>query len=145
MRFSRFVLPVLLIAVAVMIFATSSGPAETPDAFDQDTTLSEAQLASQDTGKPVLVLATADWCAPCQRLKRTTLAEPEVNNLIAEKTEPVYLDLTDAANDPELAATAQRLGIQGIPDLVLLRHGEIVSRRVGGASADELIAWLDSH
>ena len=49
------------------------GPAETPGVFEAGYSLQEATQKSASAGKPMLVLVTADWCPPCQALKRGAL------------------------------------------------------------------------
>lgn len=134
----------IIVVVGWMFVQLLSGPAGTPEAFAESLTLEQATLRANESGKPVLVFATADWCGPCQRLKRTSLADSRVNATILARTEPVYLDLTDAQNDPDAAAAAQRMGVQGIPALLLLRDGQVISRK-GPLSANDLVAWLESH
>jgi thioredoxin-like negative regulator of GroEL len=48
----------------------------------------------------------------------------------------------DTQNNPALAT---RFGIRGIPDLVLLRGGTIVSRLAGAQSVEAVLAWFRQH
>ncbi len=140
-----YIFPIILVAVAVfLLLRFGGGPAEKPRAFVDSMTLHEATAQANELNKPVLVFATADWCGPCQRLKRTSLADERVNDAILQQTVPVYLDLTHAHNNETLAAEAQRLGVQGMPTLLLMRHGEVISRR-GPMTAAQIIDWLDVH
>lgn len=127
------------IAALAGLRAIRGGVAPTPIVFVGTMPLADAQDASAASGKPVLVFATADWCGPCQRLKRGALSDVEVAKRIEAKTIPVYLDVTDGV-PPEAAG----LGIDGIPALIVLEDGRVVSRLVGLHSAAELEAWLDS-
>lgn len=135
---------VLLLAVAALavvggLRAMRGGVAPVPAVFVGAVPLADAQAQSASSGKPVLVFATADWCVPCQRLKRGALSDPELAARIEAKTIAVYLDVTDGV-PPEAAG----LGIEGIPALIVLKDGRVVSRSVGLRSAAELKAWLDS-
>jgi thioredoxin-like negative regulator of GroEL len=48
----------------------------------------------------------------------------------------------DTQKNPALAA---RFGIRGIPDIVLLRSGKIVSRLAGSQSVEAVLAWFRQH
>ena len=115
--------------------------APTPEAFVAHTTLTAALTESEQTGKPVLVLATADWCPSCQVLKRGALADPKVTAWIEANAIPAYADFTDEKT-PEAQKAGRLLGIQAFPTLVMLRDGEVVAKREGVVSTDKLLAWL---
>lgn len=135
---------ILLVAALFLMLRFGGGPAPMPQAFKGTLCLEDATTAATDQDKPVLVFATADWCGPCQRLKRTTLADERLNELIRDRTVPVYLDLTQAQNDAELAGHAQQLGVQSLPSFVLLRNGQVVSRQ-GPMTTAQMIDWIDTH
>ena len=64
----------------------------------------------------------ATWCAPCKRLKKETLEDPEVSKLL-EQVEMVFVDLDKI---PELAAA---YGVKSIPDVFFIdRRGTVVDR-----------------
>ena len=83
-------------------------------------TMESATKASKDSHKPLLVLATADWCMPCQELKRGALIDPKVAAAIEQKTLPVYLD-TEKHQE-----TAAELKVTSIPTLYLIRDGRVM-------------------
>lgn len=130
-----------IVAVLAIMRLSAGGVAETPAEFASHTSLQEAIDLSERSGKPVLALATADWCGPCQALKRGALSDPRVAAWIEEQTVPAYVDLTDA-NDPEASRAGRLLGVSGIPTLVLLEDGGEVGRISGAVSADRLLEWL---
>jgi len=138
--------PILLfVAIGVGVLAyrgLSSGVAPMPPAFEDAPTLDVALDRARDSGTPVLAFATADWCGPCQALKRGALADAEVSRIIAERTVPAYVDLTDSS-DPEAAEAARLLRIRSIPALVLIEDGKEVGRLEGGVGASELHDWLE--
>lgn len=134
----------ILIAVAIGLVGyrvASSRPAPMPASFDGSVTLDVAMARAESSGRPVLALATADWCGPCQTFKRGALSDPEVTRFITENTEAAYVDLSDA-NDPEASEAARMLSVMSIPALVLIDDKQEVSRIEGGVGASKLMDWL---
>lgn len=130
---------VALLLVGSMVVAWGwGGSAGAPPAFKGGLSLAAGEARSAQTGRPVLVLATADWCGPCRAFKRGALRDEDLNRLIAERTVPVYLDV-----DKDRAG-AGRLGVFSIPALVMVRGGRVVSRLEGVRESAEVEAWLIS-
>ena len=77
----------------------------------------------------------ATWCGPCKMLA------PVLEQLAGEYAGKVRFYKVDCDNDPELA---QRFGVVSIPNLVLLKDGQLFNRSIGFASKDQLKAFLDS-
>lgn len=71
---------------------------------------------------PVLVDFYADWCAPCRMVAPLVdeIAQAHIGEMLVAKID------TDRAQD-----LSQRLGIRGIPTLILFDGGEEVERSVG--------------
>jgi thioredoxin-like negative regulator of GroEL len=132
-----------VIAAAVLVMPTVlnliKGPAKTPGVFDDQYTLYQATALSQETGKPMLVLATADWCPPCQKLKRTTLMDPVVVDWINEHTIPVYLE--DGASPDEIAS----LGVRSYPTTMLIQDGQILASLGGPVGSGQFIKVLGAE
>lgn len=74
------------------------------------------------SGAPVLADFYADWCAPCK------MVAPLVDELAQELSGRLLVAKVDTDHAPELV---QRLGIRGIPTLIVFKAGEEVGRSVG--------------
>jgi|CXWL01.1.fsa_nt_gi thioredoxin len=82
---------------------------------------------------PVLVDFWAPWCGPCQYVA------PVLEQLASELGERVRIAKVNVDQEPGLA---QRLGVQGIPTLILFADGHEVDRTVGALPKAALAAWL---
>lgn len=137
MKHLGVIVAVLGIAVTAVLMQQLGGVAKIPAMFDADLPLDTATKLSADSGKPVLALVTADWCGPCQKLKRSTLSDPEVERLVRERMIAVYIDADNNRGE------AVELGnIRSLPTTVIRLGEEEVSRQVGLIPKDEYIAWL---
>ena len=121
--------------VGLRLYLGRSAPV--PPAFDPEVSMNDA-LNEAGSEKVVLVLATADWCPPCQQLKRGALADSRVIEAIRSRTVPVYADGTQ-----QLGAEFAPLQIGAFPTMVAIRDGVVLSRVVGVLDAGEVLDWLD--
>tara|TARA_Y100001936_G_C15941371_1_gene594902 strand:- start:574 stop:897 length:324 start_codon:yes stop_codon:yes gene_type:complete len=100
--------------------------------LNEDTFSAEA-LASD---KPVLVDFWAEWCGPCK--------------MIAPLLEDVADDMSDKlkvgkVNVDESMNITEKYNVRGIPTLLLIKDGKVLSRKVGSMSKEQLQSWLDKE
>jgi thioredoxin 2 len=81
---------------------------------------------------PVIVDLWAPWCGPCRAVS------PALEELAREMAGRVKLVKVNVDESP---ATAQRFGVQGIPTLLLVDHGNVVARQTGAAPLPTLRSW----
>ena len=84
----------------------------------------------------VLLEFTAAWCAPCR------LMAPVLHALADEYQGRMRVMQTDADGN---VATMTRLGIRGLPTMLLFRDGEVVERIVGAMAAPRLRERIDPY
>lgn len=129
----------LIIALAVLINAFLGRGAPVPPMFDSAPRLAEAIGESEESGRVVLAVATADWCGPCQSYKAGALINDRVEAWVAENAVPVYIDVDRNREE------AERLGVRSIPATFLIEGGEVVAKVEGSMSGRALVEWLERH
>lgn len=73
---------------------------------------------------------TADWCTPCQTMKKT-LGEEIIDQL----------EVVDADHEPD---EVSKYGIRSIPTFIKFNEeGEEVDRKNGSMSKADFLSWMD--
>jgi thioredoxin 2 len=86
-----------------------------------------------DSRLPVLLDLWAPWCGPCR------LVAPAVQQSAEEFAGRLKVVKVNVDEAPGVSA---RLAVQGIPTLLVLRHGEVVARQVGALPEGQLRSWV---
>ena len=85
---------------------------------------------------PTLVDFWADWCGPCKMIA------PVLEDIAQEYQGRLAIVKMNIDENPE---TPQKLGVRGIPTLMLFKDGELEATKVGALSKSQLAAFLDSN
>lgn len=103
------------------------------------TDLAGALTEARESGRPILVDFTADWCPPCRVMKQDVWPDKGVEELANGSYIPLLIDV-DADQD-----TAMRYQVDSIPTIsVLSPDGEEIARG-GFMSRSAMLRFLKNH
>ena len=98
--------------------------AVTDDSFETDVLKSD---------KPVLVDFWATWCGPCKQIG------PALEQIADELSGQVIIAKVNIDDSPMVPS---RLGVKGIPTLMLFKDGEIIAMKAGAMPKTKIVEWL---
>jgi len=104
-----------------------------------------AYTRAAQTGKPVLMLFTAEWCGPCRTLHAGPLDNSEVQQAISDHFVPLYMDVTEPGDSPaQKMSTAYK--VKTIPRLVVTSpKGKTLAHDPGSMDTANLLRWIDQN
>jgi len=97
-------------------------PKEPPAEVSAWTTLPGALAESRRNGKPVLLDFNADWCPPCQRMKRELFEDRGLGAAVQTAVIPVSIvdrRRENGSNPAEIEELQRRYQIEAFPTLVV--------------------------
>jgi thioredoxin 2 len=98
---------------------------------------SDADFAdiAEKSSMAVVVDLWASWCGPCRAVS------PALEKVAQDLAGRIKLVKVNVDDSPELS---QRFQVQAVPTLLVLDHGEVISRQAGAAPAPALRSWIES-
>jgi thiol:disulfide interchange protein len=95
--------------------------------------LDEALAQAQKESKPVVLDFFAEWCAPCQRMEKTTFKDERVRALL----ERCVFVRVDTDEHPDIA---KRMGVEGLPDIRFVLPDGMVIKQLRNFQDEESFA-----
>ena len=96
----------------------------TDTAFEQDVL---------KASKPVLVDFWAEWCGPCKQIGP---ALEQISDELSGKVTIAKVNIDDSPMTPS------KMGVKGIPTLMLFKDGQLASMKVGAMPKGKIVEWL---
>ncbi|MDP1912433.1 thioredoxin [Brevundimonas sp.] len=96
----------------------------TDDSFDADVLKASV---------PVLVDFWAEWCGPCKQIG------PALEQIADELAGQVVIAKVNIDDSPMIPS---KLGVKGIPTLMLFKDGQMASMKVGAMPKGKIVEWL---
>jgi thioredoxin 2 len=99
------------------------------DATDDDF----AEIA-ESAAIPVIVDLWATWCGPCR------MVSPALEQVATEMAGRLKLVKVDVDRAPKLS---EQFAVHAVPTLLLMDHGQVISRQAGAAPAPAIRSWVE--
>ncbi len=98
-----------------------------------------AQQQATDSGKPMILYFTGEWCSPCRVMKRQVWADEQVKTLVNSQFIPVAIDV----DNPDDAEVLARYKVNGAPVTIITDpEGNALQWRTGGIGKPEFLGLL---
>jgi len=127
----------MLCATVMQAALLLTGAGATPAAAE---TYAAARRATVETGKPMVIMVSTDWCPPCQVMKKKILPRVREHGLLRK----VAFAMVNPDRDSELAN--QITGGGPIPQLVMFRKtpkGWVRKKLIGGQSVETVEEFIN--
>ena len=105
----------------------------TPYIFDVTTANFDQAVIQNSFEKPVLVDFWAEWCGPCKQIGP---ALEQISDELAGQVTIAKVNIDDSPMTPS------KMGVKGIPTLMLFKDGQLASMKVGAMPKGKIVEWL---
>lgn len=85
--------------------------------------------------KPLLIIFSATWCAPCKQLEAQTLKDAKVIESLANYN----VHHVDIDADKKTAASYL---VRAVPTYIVVKEGDVIKRGEGFREPNEFLKWL---
>jgi thiol:disulfide interchange protein len=132
-------LVILVVGVALGLVFAAPRLMERKEIVPWSTDVAAARAAARSAGKPALLYFTAEWCEPCQKMKHTVFADPDVDAALRAAYVTVKVDMD---RNPDVA---HEFGVSVLPTFIVVSTGgQLLKQETGAMDAKEFLDWVKS-
>jgi thioredoxin 1 len=95
--------------------------------------LNESNFDTETSTGTTLVDFYADWCGPCRMLS------PIIESVADSLSGQINVVKVDVDKSPNLA---RRFNVKGIPTLLVVKDGNVVNRKTGMGTREQLLEFI---
>ncbi|MGB1037629.1 MAG: thioredoxin family protein [Bacteroidia bacterium] len=142
----------LSILVVFAVIACSTAKNSSKEANDTEITETSASIEWQSTksmshalelakesGKPILIDVSTDWCGYCKKMKKNVYTDAAVISKVTSD----YIPLALNGEKGEGIAFVKQHRISGYPTQIILdKDGKVINRHVGYTNAEGFLAFI---
>ncbi|MDF1815027.1 MAG: thioredoxin family protein [Verrucomicrobiales bacterium] len=129
----------LAVGVALLSLYATGMTTRSASALEFSHDFAEASAAAQRSNKPLIVIFSASWCPPCQKMKKSVYPSRQVQPY-HDSFVWAYLDADQSKNKPLM----QKYGVSGIPHISFISPaGGLVGHFSGAVSPQQFTKILD--
>ena len=124
-----------VVAAALLLARFTFTPAKQEGTLVKWVSPARGAAVARETGKPMLIDFTAEWCAPCKDLDREVFGDRALAAEINSRFVPVRVTdrkQEDGRNTPAVEALEQRYAVRGFPTVVFTDANGIEQGRIEG-------------
>src|SRR2546423_1430235 len=130
---------ILVVGVALGVFLALPPLFRSTEKVAWRTDYESARREAQSANKPLLLDFTAEWCEPCQQMRRTVFADRDVQIAIMRSFVPVQVDIDRSP------ALAQQYRIDAVPTYKIVTDaGMVLKEQTGAMTSEAFLEWLNA-
>lgn len=102
-----------------------------------------AKQQTVQSGKPMILFFTGQWCVPCRIMKRTVWADDQVESVVNAGFTPILIDVGEPGASTE---ALEHYKVDATPTTIIAdAEGNVLEQVQGGMSKSEFLTLLEKQ